>query len=133
MQDKKQFLPPFRDIFTMNQSLYALRTKLNEQLDELNLLLHQEQNQAKNITKQIKEMDDRINQLSPSALIINPDLEINRLNFVIQEQGKQEQLITDLKNHQNIERKLKEKIQRLNAELKMLKKYLQREESSDKK
>ncbi|MGC1181880.1 hypothetical protein [Legionella sp.] len=117
----------------MNQSLYALRTKLNEQLDELNLLLHQEQNQAKNITKQIKEMDDRINQLSPSALIINPDLEINRLNFVIQEQGKQEQLITDLKNHQNIERKLKEKIQRLNAELKMLKKYLQREESSDKK
>jgi predicted nucleic acid-binding Zn-ribbon protein len=114
----------------MNQPLNALMRKLNWQLNELNLHLHESQTQSQSLTEQIQEIDDHINQARPKPLVINPDLEMSRLNFMTQEANKKDELSAELKNHQDVESKLKEKIQRVKTELKMLEKYLEREESS---
>ncbi len=114
----------------MNQPLNALMRKLNWQLNELNLHLHESQTQSQSLTEQIQAIDDHINQARPKPLVINPDLEMSRLNFMTQEANKKDELSAELKNHQDVESKLKEKIQRVKTELKMLEKYLEREESS---
>lgn len=114
----------------MNQPLNALMSKLNWQLNELNLHLHESQTQSQSLTAQIQAIDGLINQARPKSLVINPELEMNRLNFMTQEANKKDELSAELKNHQDVESKLKEKIQRVKTELKMLEKYLEREESS---
>lgn len=114
----------------MNQPLNALMSKLNWQLNELNLHLHEAQTQSQSLTNKIQAIDEHLNQARPKSLVINPELEMSRLNFATQEANKKDELITELKNHQDVEDKLKEKIQRVKTELKMLEKYLKREESS---
>lgn len=116
----------------MNQPLNALLTKLNWQLNELNLNLHEAQNQSQAVTQKIHEVAEGMNQAGLTSLVINPDLEINRLNFLTQQQERKEALTNTLKNHQELENKLNDKIQRVKTELKMLEKYLAREESCQK-
>lgn len=114
----------------MNQSLNALMSKLNWQLNELNLHLHATQSQVHALSEQIQALDQLLNQTRPKSLLINPELEMSRLNFVTQEANKKEELCAERKNHQVEADKLKEKIQRVKTELKMLEKYLEREASS---
>lgn len=116
----------------MNKSLNALMTKLNWQLNELNLHLHEAQNQIKQLTQQIQAIDEHIDKARMNSLVINPELEISRLNFVTQQQEQKDDLFTALKNHQEVEKKLNDKIQRLKIELKMLEKYMEREAASQK-
>ncbi|HHT0593585.1 TPA: hypothetical protein ACTXXA_001505 [Legionella anisa] len=117
----------------MNKSLTTLMSKLNEQLNELNLNVHTVVHNKQEFEQQIQQIEERINQTNPSSLTINPTIEINRLNFITQQQERKEALILDLKNYQDIENKLKEKIKRVETELNMLMHYLEREETNKKK
>ncbi len=113
----------------MNKSLSALMTKLNWQLNELNLQLHETQNQLQKVRQEMEALDEQIQQAGVNSLIINPDFEINRLNFITQQHEKKEELNMTLKQHQDTEKNVQEKMQRIKTELKMLEKYLEREQA----
>ncbi|USQ13091.1 flagellar FliJ family protein [Legionella lytica] len=113
----------------MNKSLAALMTKLNWQLNELNLQLHEVQNQLEKVRQEMESLDKQIQQAGINSLTINPDFEINRLNFITQRHEKKEELNMALKQHQDTERSVQEKMQRIKTELKMLEKYLEREQT----
>lgn len=72
----------------MNQSLTALMTKLNWQLNELHSQLHETQNQLHKVRQEIEALDEQIQQAGINSLTINPDFEINRLNFITQQHEK---------------------------------------------
>lgn len=114
----------------MNQSLQALMTKLNWQLNELNLQMQEVQAQLQSVNQHIQEIDDKVSKASLNSLTINPELEINRLNFVTQLHEQKDQWLSESRSHLEAENKLKEKIQRVKTELKMLEKYLEKEKTS---
>lgn len=116
----------------MNKSLTTLLSKLNSQRNELDSNLSAAQHKRQELEYQIQQIEEQINQTGPNSLIINPAIEINRLNFITQQQEKKEAATRELKNNQEIENKLKEKINRVAMELKMLAHYLEREESNQK-
>ncbi len=107
--------------------------KLNEQLNELNLNLDTALHKKQELGQQIHQIEELINQTNSSSLTINPAIEINRLNVITQQQEKKETIILDLKNYQDIENKLKQKIKRIKMELNMLMHYLEREQTAQKK
>lgn len=111
----------------MNQSLTALHTKLNWQISELSMHLQVAEKESVAVMQQIEALEQQINQTCISPLIINPELEINKLNFLTQQQERKDELVMILKNHRVVEAKLKEKLQRVNTELKMLERYMERE------
>ncbi|MDR3501308.1 MAG: flagellar FliJ family protein [Legionella sp.] len=113
----------------MNQSLSALMTKLNWQLNELNLQLLETQNQLQKVRQEREALDEQIQQAGVNSLTINPDFEISRLNFITQQHEKKEALNMTLKQHQDTEQNVQEKMQRIKTELKMLEKYLEREQA----
>ncbi|KTD41002.1 hypothetical protein [Legionella parisiensis] len=117
----------------MNKSLTTLMIKLNEQLNELNLNLDTALHKKQELGQQIHQIEELINQTNSSSLTINPAIEINRLNVITQQQEKKETIILDLKNYQDIENKLKQKIKRIKMELNMLMHYLEREQTAQKK
>jgi hypothetical protein len=111
----------------MNQSLNALMTKLNWQKNELELHLQAAESESLKLLEQLKEIEQTLNKSCSTPLIINPEFEINRLNYITQQHIQKEDLGLILKNHQALETKLKDKLQRTKTELKMLEKYLARE------
>lgn len=117
----------------MNQSLTSLIDKLNRQLQELDLNLFATQFKQHELEQQIQQIKEHINQTSTNSLTINPVTEINWLNFITQQQEKIEAITLDLKNHQDIENKLKDKIKRIKMELKMLANYLERQQTNQMK
>ncbi|HHF7374385.1 hypothetical protein [Legionella bozemanae] len=117
----------------MNKSLTTLMSKLNKQLNELNLNLDATLHKKQEFAQQIQQIEELINQTSSSSLTINPTIEINRLNVMTQQQERKDAITLDLKNYQEIENKLKEKIKRVTMELNMLMHYLEREETNQKK
>ncbi len=117
----------------MNKQITALITKLNWQVNELYQHYQETQKQCQLLIEQISEFDKQITQCAQTdSLHINPEFEINRLNFITQLQEKKEILKTTLKNHQEIEKKLENRIQRSKIELKMLNKYIEREKNTQK-
>ncbi|MCW8471792.1 hypothetical protein OQJ19_14215 [Fluoribacter gormanii] len=117
----------------MNQSLTSLIDKLNRQLRELDLNLFATQFKQHELEQQIQQTKEHINQKSTNSLTINPVTEINWLNFITQQQEKIEAITLDLKNLQDIENKLKDKIKRIKMELKMLANYLERQQTNQMK
>ena len=111
----------------MNQSLNALMTKLNWQQNELTLHVQAAESESLKVVQQLKDLEQKLNQSCVAPLIINPEFEINRLNYITQQHEKKEELEMILKSHQALETKLKDKLQRIKTELKMLEKYLERE------
>ncbi|CAM3154312.1 Uncharacterised protein [Legionella steigerwaltii] len=112
----------------MNESLSSLINKLNRQFHELDLHLQTVQHQKQELVQQIQQIEKQINQTVPNSLTMNPAVEINWLNFIMQQQEKKEATTLELKNYFALENKLKEKITRVKMELKMIENYLQREE-----
>ncbi|CAM2806706.1 hypothetical protein [Legionella worsleiensis] len=117
----------------MSKTLKALMTRLNWQTNEVSLELHNTEHESRMVEQQIKELEQKISQTCITSININPELEINKLNFLTQQQEKKEELQMILKNHQTLEAKLKEKLLRIKTELKMLERYLEREEQTAKK
>jgi chromosome segregation ATPase len=107
-------------------------TKLTWQLNDLTLHLQATQEQSQKIMQQMHELEQQLTHAGASPLIINPEFEINKLNFLTQQHEKKDELAAVLRNHQTLENKLKDKQQRVKTELKMLEKYLVREESKQK-
>lgn len=116
----------------MSQPLQAMLVKLSWQLNELNLHLHEVQKKIQTVEQQIGEIDQHMNQTGLKSLLINPEFEINRLNFITQQQEKKIEMVAVLKDHHEVEAKLNDKILRVKTELKMLEKYLDREALSQK-
>lgn len=114
----------------MSASLHALLTKLNWQQQDLNASLHHMEQAGLTTQQQIEAIDHTINQQSIPSVRIQPEIEIHRMNFIIQEQEKKAELIKQLKNHQHTEQRLKDKLQRTKTELKMLEKYLQTQQET---
>ncbi|WP_454781047.1 hypothetical protein [Legionella sp. WA2022007384] len=116
----------------MNPSLTSLIDKLNRQLHELDLDLYSAQCKKQELEEQIQHIEEQVNE-STHSLIVNPVTEISWLNFITQQQEKKEAITLDLKNYQDIENKLKEKIKRTKMELKMLANYLERRPTNQQK
>ncbi|KTD51319.1 hypothetical protein [Legionella quateirensis] len=114
----------------MSQTLTALMTRLTWQNNELSIHLQAAENESRIVMQQIQELEHLINQSCIASISINPDLEINKLNFLTQQQEKKEELLMILKNHQALEAKLKDKLLRIKTELKMLEHYMEREEQA---
>jgi chromosome segregation ATPase len=112
----------------MNPSLTALMTRLKWQNNELSFHLHSAEEEMHRITLHIKEMDQRIEHSCISSLIINPELEINKLNFLTQQHEKKNELLLVLKNQQDLITQLKDKVQRIKTEQKMLERYMERQQ-----
>lgn len=73
---------------TMNKSLVCLIHKLNKQFNDLDLHLHAVQHQKQELEHQIQHIEEQIDQTIPNSLTMNPEIEINWLNFVMQQQEK---------------------------------------------
>ncbi|WP_298626864.1 hypothetical protein [uncultured Legionella sp.] len=116
----------------MNQSLSALMTRLTWQNNELATHLQAAEQESLIVMKEIKELEQNIEQYYISPLIINPELEINKLNFLTQQQDRKDELLIILKNHQELIAKLTGKLQRIKIELKMLEQYIEREQQTHK-
>ena len=112
----------------MNQSLTALMTRLTWQNNELSIHLQAAETESQTVLQQIQVLEQKINESCIASVNINPELEINKLNFLTQQQEKKEELLMILKNHQALEAKLKDKLLRIKTELKMLEQYMEREE-----
>lgn len=117
----------------MNKPLTALTTKLTWQLNILYEQFQVVQNQIHELEQQLQSLETQIKNAYPVSIIINPELEMNRLNFIVQQGEKKVELTDRLKNKQYEENILKEKIQRIKTELKILENYIEREELSKKK
>lgn len=114
----------------MNQSLSALMTRLTWQNNELTIHLQAAEQESLIVMQQIKELEQNLEHSSIPPRIINPELEINKLNFLTQQQEKKEELMMILRNHQAVITKLKDKLQRIKTELKMLEQYTEREQQT---
>lgn len=112
----------------MNQSITALMTKLNWQRNELSTHLQSAENESEKIKLQLEDLEQKLNQSCVTPILINPEFEINRLNFIAQLNEQKEKLELLLKSNQALEIKLMDKLQRIKMELKMLERYLQREQ-----
>lgn len=112
----------------MSTSLNALMTKLTWQQQELLTNLQDAESTTHSLKQHIQDLESKINQSTTTMTIINPEFEINRLNFIIQEQEKKEQLHIHLRDNLTLEQQLREKFQRIKTELKMLEKYLQKKQ-----
>lgn len=116
----------------MNHTLTALMTKLTWQNNDLTLQLQTAQKQSWLSQNQIQTLVNQINQSSLTQgnanRIINPEIEMSRLHFITKQQNEKELLNNALKNHQAVEQQLKDKLQNLKIELKMLEKHLKKAE-----
>ncbi|KTD35299.1 hypothetical protein Lmor_0746 [Legionella moravica] len=114
----------------MSQTLTALMTRLTWQNNELSIHLQAAEDESRIVMQQILELEHTINQSCITSMSINPELEINKLNFLTQQQEKKDELVMILKNHQALEAKLKDKLLRIKTEIKMLEQYMEREQDA---
>jgi len=116
----------------MNHSLSALMTKLKWQQNDLIAQINILEKQAQIVRQQIQEVEEQIDKASINPLIVLPEFEINRLNFITQQQDKKEGLLATLRNHNALQSTLNAKLHRIKTEINMLEKYLQREDLTHK-
>lgn len=110
----------------MNSSLSALHLKLTVQQTELlNELVLCEQQSFK-MQHDLLAIEKNQQQSASNSLIINPEIEISRLNFLTQEQEKKHALELLLKQQQQRDGQLRTKLQRIKTELKMLERYMEK-------
>ncbi len=115
----------------MNQSLSALMTRLNWQKNELTSHLEAAEQESILVSQQIKELEQEIEKACIVPAVINPELEINKLSFLAQQQNKKDELTMIWGNHQILITKLKEKLKRIKIEQKMLEQYRDREHQTN--
>lgn len=111
----------------MNPSLKALMTKLTWQKNELSMQLKAIEEEINTLKQMLFAVEQTLSQASSSSLIINPEFEINRLNFITHHHEEKEQVEQALKDELHKELQVKDKIRRVSTELKMLEHYIERE------
>jgi len=113
----------------MSSSLNALLTQLIGQKNEVTFKLTATEQEQQILIQQVDELNLKLtHSSSSSSIVINPELEINRMNFLMQLQQQKDEVQMKLKEQQELIAKLQQKAQRINTELKMLERYLTRQE-----
>ncbi|MDI9817552.1 MULTISPECIES: hypothetical protein [unclassified Legionella] len=111
----------------MRGSLLALMNKLTWQLNDLVQELHSIDEQYTTLQTALLNTKQQVDNACSTPAIINPEQEIIRLNFIIQQQQKYEKLTIEIKAIESQRTQLQARQLRLNTELKMLEKYQERQ------
>ena len=112
----------------MSTSLNALLTQLNWQKNEIALQINIIDKECNQLAQHIEHLDNKLNEVCPRSKIINPELEISRLNFMLQQQEEKRIIAERLKQQEIQKDQLHHKMQRIKTELKMLELYLTRKQ-----
>lgn len=107
----------------MTHSIHALQTKLNWQLNQQMEQLQQIRDDIGLVQKALNQLENQTLPLCDN-LLINPDLEMNRLSFNLKQQQEKDELRNQLKEQYQLENQIQTRVQRSKTELKMLEKYL---------
>lgn len=108
----------------MSSSLNALLTQLSWQKSEVLSQISIIDTECSRLIQYIDTLDKQLTTDIPRSKIINPELEISRLNFTLQLQEEKAQLAEQLKTQEEQKERLQQRIQRIKTELKMLDRYL---------
>lgn len=107
----------------MSRSLDALKKQLNWKIDDLILLLNAKEQEYVHLNNEIKKLNKKLTENYSNTKLINPDVEIIRLNYTLQIQEDVRKLSLSLNEAKEQEQHLQKKIQRLKTELKMIELY----------
>jgi hypothetical protein len=110
----------------MSGSLNALLTKLSWQKIEVSEQLHHSEQEGLRLNEDISALNQQLNYAHAPSKLINPDWEINRLNFNLHVQEEKSALEASLKEQQELCEILNQKMLRIKTELKVLEQYLSR-------
>jgi hypothetical protein len=110
----------------MNPSLMALIAKLKGQYKELSHHLYQIEKESNARSQQKLSIEQQLELMPGSSLIMNPHKEMHQLNIMMQKQGKRDELNLILKNNLQLSKLLKDKLYRVTNELTTLEKYVAR-------
>ncbi|WP_028388032.1 hypothetical protein [Legionella fairfieldensis] len=117
----------------MNKTLLALMKKIDWQLNNLYQHSHTIRAEQDELNKKVAEVKQKISDACATSAIINPEQEITRLNFMMQQQQIHENLIIKKKELDTHYMQLQEKQIRLTRELKMLEKYQEKKKNTAQK
>ena len=113
----------------MNGSLNALLTKLSWQKIEVGEQVHATEQEILRLNEEISALSQQLNYAHSPSKLINPEWEINRLNFNLHLQEQKSTLDASLKEQQELGQMLQQKLLRIKTELKVLEQYLARKTS----
>lgn len=108
----------------MSTSLNALLTQLKWQKNELDQYIRDIEVEQVTLESELSVVVQKINQSYSKSAHINPELEVNKLQFVMQQQQYKDELQAQLKTQDTQKKSLDTQLQRIKTELKMLEKYL---------
>lgn len=114
----------------MNKTLSALMAKLTWQLNEVTRQLQAIDVQCLNLQEKFKDTERQTAEAS-AIPITHPEQELARLNFIIQHQRQYEDLSIEKKFLESRRSQLQARQSRLYTELKMLKKYQEKQQKND--
>ena len=109
-----------------NGSLNALLTKLSWQKIEVSEQLQVAEQECLRLQEEIAALEQQLNYAHMPSKLINPEWEINRLNFNLRVQEQKSVLDASLKEQRELSLVLQNKMQRIKTELKILEQYLSR-------
>lgn len=115
----------------MNSPLTALLTQLNWQKNDILFQLNALEKECTYLIQQIEKLDIKLTETFSNSKIINPDLEISRLNYTLQIQEEKRGLAEHLKTQEQQKDKLHNKMQRIKTEMKMLERYFAKKQQQE--
>lgn len=102
----------------MSAPINALLTQLSWEENEVLSCISTAEQKQQSIQHRMHELERALHQSVSSSIIINPELEINRMNFMMQLHQQKDQLHIQLREQQEITIKLQQKMLRIKTELK---------------
>lgn len=115
----------------MNPSLQALMSQLTLQGNELNTSIQASQARCLQLEKEIDDFDNQSHHTNTTAsLLINPEVEMSRLRFVLSLEEKKHHSQLALHEEQILLKRLEDKALRITIEIKALENYLDKQHQS---
>lgn len=111
----------------MNKTLKAMMIKLSWQQDELLTQLHFVNASRQKTIDTLNAVQLTISESKLTLNKINPEVEINRLNFISSNYLQQDELRVRLKEYDAQKLRLDEQFARIKTELKLLEQYTERQ------
>lgn len=111
----------------MNKTLKAMMIKLSWQHDELLTQLHHLDASRQKTIDALNAVQLTISQSKVTLNTINPEVEINRLNFITFNYQQHDELRLRLNEYDTQKLRLDEQFKRIKTELKMLEHYTERQ------
>lgn len=114
----------------MNRTLTALMIKLSEQLNNTQDQLDKIKEQIQSLQQELQITQEKVQAACTLSGSIQPEQEIARLNFIIQNQQQIDVLVLQKKTLEAHYLQNQERQVRLNSELKMLQHYQEKQQKS---